>query len=79
MATASLERIESDIGRLSVSEQLWLMERLAHRLRRSVLRPLVVRDADLAAMAEDLAVQQELQAISAEFADTEMDGLGPES
>jgi hypothetical protein len=79
MTTATLQRIDSDIGQLSLPEQLWLMERLAHRLRRRVLRPLTVREADLTAMAEDLAIQDEVWAIGSEFAETEMDGLGPES
>jgi hypothetical protein len=75
MTTTTLERIETDIARLSLAEQLWLMERLVHRIRHVGLRPLIVQDSDLEAMAADPAIQQELQHIAAEFALTEMDGL----
>jgi hypothetical protein len=78
MTTPTLERIETDIAQLSLAEQLWLMERLAHRIRQSSLRPLRVQEADLAAMAADPAIQQEVQQIAAEFAVTEQDGLDPE-
>jgi hypothetical protein len=78
MTTATLERIETDIAQLSLAEQLWLMERLAHRIRQSSLRPLGVQEADLAAMAADPAIQQEVQQIAAEFALAEPDGLDPE-
>jgi hypothetical protein len=71
MTTATLERIETDIAQLSLTEQLWLM----HRIRHISQRPLIVQDDDLVAMAADPAIQQELQHIAAEFAVTEMDGL----
>lgn len=75
MATPTREQIETDIAQLSLTEQLWLMERLAHRIRQHTLRPLVVQDSDLAAMAADPAIQQELQQIQDEFILTELDGL----
>ena len=78
MTTATLEHIETDIAQLSLAEQLWLMERLAHRIRQSSLRPLIVQEGDLAAMAADPAIQHEVQQIAAEFALTELDGLDPE-
>ena len=78
MTTPTLERIETAIAQLSLAEQLWLMERLAHRIRHSSLRPLRVQEADLAAMAADPAIQQELAHIAAEFALTELDGLDRE-
>lgn len=78
MTTATLERIETDIAQLSLIEQLWLMERLAHRIRQHALRPLIVQEDDLAAMAADPAIQHELRQIEAEFAVTEMDGLDHE-
>jgi hypothetical protein len=40
MTTPTLERIETHIAQLSLAEQLWLMERLAHRIRQSSLRRL---------------------------------------
>jgi hypothetical protein len=78
MTTPTLERIETDIAQLSLAEQLWLMERLAHRIRQSSLRPLIMQEGDLAAMAADPAIQHEVQQINAEFAVTEMDGLDRE-
>jgi hypothetical protein len=78
MTTPTLERIETDIAQLSLAEQLWLMERLAHRIRHSSLRPLSVQEADLVAMAADPAIQHEVQQIAAEFALTELDGLDRE-
>ena len=47
MTTTTLERIETDIAQLSLAEQLWLMERLVHRIRHVSLRPLIVQDSDL--------------------------------
>jgi hypothetical protein len=75
MTNATLERIETDIAQLSLSEQLWLMERLVYRIRHISLRSLIVQEDDLVAMAADPAIQQELQHINAEFMMTEMDGL----
>ena len=78
MTTPTLERIETDIAQLSLTEQLLLMERLAHHIRQTTLRPLIVQEGDLAAMAADPAIQHELQQINDEFAITEMDGLDRE-
>ena len=75
MTTPTLERIEADIAHLSLDEQLWLMERLVHRIRQHALHPLVIEESDLAAMAADPDIQREMQQIAAEFAVTEMDGL----
>jgi hypothetical protein len=71
MTTPTLERIETDIAQLSLTEQLWLMERLAHRIRQHALHPLIVQESDLAAMASDPAIRHELQQIDAEFAVTD--------
>lgn len=38
MTTPALEQTEADIEHLSLAEQLWLMERLAHRIRTCTLR-----------------------------------------
>lgn len=75
MITATLARIETDIAHLSVTEQLWLLERLAQRIRQASLRSLSIREDDLAAMAADPAIHHELQQIATEFALTECDGL----
>jgi hypothetical protein len=50
---------------------IWLMKRLSHRIRQSGLRPLIVPESGLVAMAADLAIQHELQQIDAEFVDAE--------
>lgn len=78
MTTATLERIETDIAQLSFTEQLWLMERLAYRIRQHTLHPLIVQEHDLAAMAADPAIQQEIRQIETEFALADMDGLDRE-
>lgn len=77
MTTPALDRIETAIAQLSFDEQLWLMERLAHRIRQQSLRPLVAHDHDLRAMAADPAIQREVQHINDEFLVTELDGLDP--
>jgi hypothetical protein len=51
------------------------MERLAHRIRTRTLRTPTVQESELAEMAHDPAIQQELQQSNAEFAGTEEDGL----
>jgi hypothetical protein len=78
MSTPSLEQIEADINQLSLSEQLLLMEHLAHRIRACTLRPLPPPTEQLAAMANDPDIQRELQQIESEFAGTEVDGLDAE-
>jgi hypothetical protein len=75
MTTPTLERIEAEIAHLPLAEQLWLMERLAQRIRTRTLQMLPVGARELAEMAQDPAIQQELQQINAEFAVTEADGL----
>jgi hypothetical protein len=75
MTTPALERIEADIDQPALAEQLWLMERLAHRVRTRTLRTPTVQESELAEMAHDSAIQQELQQSNAEFAGTEADGL----
>ena len=75
MTKSIIERIETDIEKLSVSEQLWLMERLAYRIRQSSLRRLDVQESDLIAMAADPTIQSEIRQINTEFTATELDGL----
>lgn len=74
MAVPTLARIEADIEQLPLADQRRLMQRLAERIHaKAALR---VEEHELAAMASDPAIQQELQRIDAEFASTEADGLG---
>ncbi len=75
MATATLQRIEREIELLPVGDQIWLMERLAVQIRLRYPVPIALSGADLAAMAADSDIRRELQAIAAEFAVTELDGL----
>lgn len=65
--TPALDRIEADIDRLSLPDQLWLMERLAYRIRTHTIQRLDIQEGDLAAMASDPAIQRELAEIAAEF------------
>ena len=74
MTTSTLERIDAEIDRLSLNEQLWLMERLAQVIRKRTLRVPVAQESDLVAMANDPAIQHELKQINAEFAGAEADG-----
>ena len=73
----ALSQIEEHITQLSLDEQLWLIARIAQRLRTQLVaqNPL---DAQLAAMAADPEIQNELRAIAEEFASAEADGLEPE-
>ena len=82
MGSAILNQIEEMIGHLSPDEQMGLIENLARCLRRSQRREDPGEHAfftrQLAAMAEDPEVQDELKKIRQEFAPTESDGLGVE-
>lgn len=75
MQNAVAERIEADIRRLTLTDQLWLMERLAQHIRRQAAPDSSGNRNALAAMAQDPEVRRELQEIDAEFAETERDGL----
>ena len=75
MNAMMIEQIETEIQQLPFPDQLWLVERLIHRLRvhTQVMRP--SRESQIMAMANDPDIQRELRAIEAEFAGTEVDGL----
>jgi hypothetical protein len=74
MNTPVLSQIEESINQLSLDEQLWLMEQLAHRIRENTLKQ-SFWDTQLAAMAADPEIQNELRKIEEEFAFAEADGL----
>jgi hypothetical protein len=76
MSLFILSQIEERIHQLSLTEQLWLIERLAQHLRAQLLAP-QTREEALAAMAADPAIQREIQAIEEEFAPAAADGLEP--
>ena len=74
MHASVLSQIEEQITQLSVDEQLWLIERVAQRLRES-MRTQRAFEAQLVAMAADPDIQREIRWIDEEFAVTESDGL----
>jgi hypothetical protein len=67
MANPDLVRVDAAISQLSFSEQLWLMERLAQRMRERSQRLPGVVDQEIEDLARDPAIQCELQDIEAEF------------
>ncbi|MCE7988354.1 MAG: hypothetical protein DYG89_44920 [Caldilinea sp. CFX5] len=75
MYATNIEQIEDEINQLPFADQLWLAERMIHRLRlhTQVARPSL--ESQLAAMARDPDIQRELREIEMEFAGTEGDGL----
>jgi hypothetical protein len=74
MNLSALSQIEESIDQLPLAEQLWLIERVAQRLRER-LGAQSAFDQQLAAMAADQEMQQELQRIEEEFAPAAADGL----
>lgn len=77
MIPARVEQLDADIAQLALTDQLWLMERLVHRVRMRTLPPLIIADHDLAALAADPTIQQVIQQVNDEFRVTEGDGLEP--
>ncbi len=73
--SAALERLEAELDDLSWTEQLWLLERLARRIRAHTPTSPPDLDRQLAALADDPDIQRELRQIAAEFAQTEADRL----
>jgi len=74
MHASVLSQIEERITQLPVDEQLWLIERVAQRLRES-MRTQRAFNAQLVAMAADPDIQREIHQMDEEFAVTESDGL----
>ncbi len=68
MASPHLMRLEAAIDRLPLPDQLWLMERLARRLRDRHLLVARSPECELEAMAKDPEIQRELREIEVEFA-----------
>jgi hypothetical protein len=64
--SSDLKIITRSIDALNLTEQLWLLEHIAHQIR--------IRN-ELAAMAQDPQIQVELTQIQKEFAATDFDGL----
>jgi hypothetical protein len=74
MNLSALSQIEESIDQLPLAEQLWLIERVAQRIREK-LDAQNTFDQQLAAMAADQEMQQELRRIEEEFAHAAADGL----
>jgi hypothetical protein len=74
MNLSTLSQIEESINQLSVDQQLRLIERVAQRIRGHIAGKDSIED-QLAAMASDPQIQDELRKIGEEFASTEADGL----
>lgn len=75
MNVMNLSQIEKEIDMLPQKDQLFLMERIIHRLRKKNLKNDETIETQLAAMASDIQIQQELKEINREFVQTEADGL----
>jgi hypothetical protein len=78
--SSKLNQIEQSIRYLSREEQLWLVERIIHKMRvRSLNDTSNITteslEQQLANMANDPAIQAKLIGINQEFAITEMDAL----
>jgi hypothetical protein len=76
MSVMSLTQIESNIGLLSREDQMLLLERIIHRLRKMNIKEKDNLECQLAAMASDGEIQRELLKIDEEFSVAESDGLG---
>ncbi len=63
---SNIKIIAQSIDALNLTEQLWLLEHIAHQIR--------IKNK-LTAMAQDPQVQAELSQIQKEFTITEFDGL----
>lgn len=73
--SALLSDIETKLDKLSHEEQVWLIERLYERVRQGESAEKPGFEADLARMAADPEIQNELRNINGEFLTTEADGL----
>ena len=78
MNSLKLSQMEDNINKLSLDEQLWLVERLVHNIRETTNKKKYQFENDLAIMADDPQIQSELRKIEEEFAFTEADGLNIE-
>ena len=75
MNDSVVTQIEDSFNQLSISEQLWLIERLVHRVHEATLNSRSDLDEQLALMANDPEIQNELRNIEEEFSHAEADGL----
>jgi len=75
MSNSVLVQLEDGFKQLSITEQLWLIERLVHHVHEATLRQSNDIDQELALMATDPQIQNELRRIEQEFSYAEADGL----
>lgn len=79
MISPHLQAIERDISTLSLEELEWLLERIAKQVQAKKqsdkFTDVQYMNEQLAAMANDLEIQAEVDIINNEFSVTEMDGL----
>lgn len=75
MSNSTLTQIEDGFKRLSASEQQWLIERLIRHLNETTAQSTSDLDRQLALMASDPEIQNELERIEREFSYAESDGL----
>jgi hypothetical protein len=75
MMALSAQTIADAIDELPLQDQLWLMERLAQHIRKQTSGMSFMTPQQLLDMAQDPELQREMQAIEADFAATESDGL----
>jgi hypothetical protein len=61
MSNSALTQVEDGFKELSTSEQLLLIERLVHHVRETTLKQRTNVDAELAIMANDPQIQNELR------------------
>ena len=75
MNQSMISQIEDTFSRLSISEQLLLIERLVHQVHKKTLKQSTDLENQLALMAADPQIRNELERIEEEFAYAEADGL----
>jgi hypothetical protein len=75
MSNSALTQLEDGFKQLSTSEQLYLIERLVHHVHDAALKQPNDVDAQLALMASDPQIQNEIRRIEREFSHAEADGL----
>jgi uncharacterized protein YicC (UPF0701 family) len=75
VSNSILSQIENSFSQLSISEQLRLIERLVHHVHDATMNNKQNLDQQLALMATDPEIQNELQRIEQEFSQAEADGL----
>ena len=75
MDVMSVSQIEKNIGMLPRNDQLFLIERIIHRLRKKDKVEGNNIERQLVAMASDPNIREELKKINEEFAAVELDGL----